>query len=72
MDILRYGAAVEVLGPPMLREQVAQELRAAARRYRGDGGDVAKIVAPPEARPTGGVSAGTRRRKPGSRARRPR
>jgi proteasome accessory factor C len=56
MDILRYGDGVEVLGPPMLREQVGKELRAAARRYRGDGG----------------VSAGTRRRTPGSRARRPR
>jgi predicted DNA-binding transcriptional regulator YafY len=54
MDILRYGDGVEVLGPPMLREQVAKELRAAARRYRGDGG----------------VSADTRRRKPGLRARR--
>ena len=72
MDILRYGGAVEVLGPPMLREQVAKELRAAARLYRGDGGEVARIVAPPADRPAREVSAGKRRRKPGSRARRPR
>ena len=72
MDILRYGDAVEVLGPPMLRQQVAEELRAAARRYRGDGGEVARIVAPPADRPAREVSAGKRRRTPGSRARRPR
>ncbi|MFM7707302.1 MAG: helix-turn-helix transcriptional regulator, partial [Gammaproteobacteria bacterium] len=60
MDILRYGAAVEVLAPPMLREQVAQELRSAARRYRGEGEAVAEL------------SAGTPRRKPGSRATRKR
>ena len=72
MDILRYGAAVEVLAPPMLRDQVAGELRAAARRYRGgpatgdgmgDGAGAAKLAE---------LSAGTPRRKRGSRARRPR
>jgi predicted DNA-binding transcriptional regulator YafY len=33
MDILRYGAEVEVLSPPALREQVAAELARAAGRY---------------------------------------
>jgi predicted DNA-binding transcriptional regulator YafY len=33
MDVLRYGAGVEVLAPPSLRSAVAKELRAAARRY---------------------------------------
>lgn len=50
MDILRYGADVEVLAPPPLREQVARELRAAARRYRGgaeDTGISLKLSAPP-------------------------
>ena len=35
MEILKYGAEVEVLGPPELRERVAQSLAAAARRYNG-------------------------------------
>ena len=34
MDLLRHGAGVEVLSPPSLRERVASELAAAARRYR--------------------------------------
>ena len=34
MDVLRYGAEVELLGPPALRKRVAQQLRAAAERYR--------------------------------------
>jgi len=34
MDVLRYGAGVEVLAPPGLRASVAKELRAAARRYK--------------------------------------
>jgi predicted DNA-binding transcriptional regulator YafY len=33
MDILRYGAEVEVLGPPFLREAVAAEARRTAARY---------------------------------------
>jgi predicted DNA-binding transcriptional regulator YafY len=33
MDILRHGAAVEVLAPPALRKEVAAELRAALGRY---------------------------------------
>lgn len=33
MDILRHGAAVEVVGPVSLRERVATELRVAANRY---------------------------------------
>ncbi|MBL8480998.1 MAG: WYL domain-containing protein [Rhodocyclaceae bacterium] len=33
MDILRYGADCEVLGPPQLRARVAQELQRAAARY---------------------------------------
>ena len=37
MDILRHGAEVEVLAPPGLRERVAAELAAAARRYAGTG-----------------------------------
>ena len=68
MDILRYGAAVEVLGPPLLREQVAAELRAAGRRYRGGAGATVEAVA----EKTAEVSAGTPRRRRGSRARRPR
>jgi len=34
MDILRYGAEVEVLGPPALRRRVAETLAQAAARYR--------------------------------------
>jgi len=34
MDILRYGADVEVLGPPALRRRVAETLAQAAARYR--------------------------------------
>jgi len=34
MDILRYGADVEVLGPPALRRGVAETLAQAAARYR--------------------------------------
>lgn len=34
MDILKYGADVEVLSPPSLRRRVEQELGAAAKRYR--------------------------------------
>ena len=34
MDILRYGADVEVLGPSTLRRKVKQQLEAAAARYR--------------------------------------
>lgn len=34
MDILRYGADVEVLGPPALRRRVAATLAQAAARYR--------------------------------------
>jgi predicted DNA-binding transcriptional regulator YafY len=33
MDVLRYGADVEVIGPRMLREEIAQRLRSAAARY---------------------------------------
>jgi len=33
MDLLRYGADVEVLGPPELRAEVAAALKAAAARY---------------------------------------
>jgi predicted DNA-binding transcriptional regulator YafY len=33
MDLLRYGAGVEVLAPAALRAHVAQELAAAARQY---------------------------------------
>ena len=33
MDILRYGADCEVLGPPALRKAVARELRKATARY---------------------------------------
>ncbi|HVN42451.1 MAG TPA: WYL domain-containing protein [Steroidobacteraceae bacterium] len=33
MDILRYGAGVEVLAPASLRQAVATQLRAAAKRY---------------------------------------
>ena len=33
MDILRHGAAVEVLGPPALRARVQAELASAAARY---------------------------------------
>ena len=33
MDILKYGAEVEVLEPQVLRQHVASELRAAAKRY---------------------------------------
>lgn len=35
-DILAWGAEVEVLGPPELREDVHQRLREAAGRYGGD------------------------------------
>jgi proteasome accessory factor C len=34
MDILKYGAEVEVIGPAALRERVAQALKEAAERYR--------------------------------------
>lgn len=34
MDILRFGADVEVLAPPELREQVRDQLRAAAKIYK--------------------------------------
>ena len=34
MEILKHGADVEVLGPPELRERVAQALAQAARRYK--------------------------------------
>lgn len=34
MDVLKYGADVEVLSPPSLRAAVAQALEAASRRYR--------------------------------------
>ncbi|RRS04063.1 WYL domain-containing protein [Aquabacterium soli] len=33
MDIMRYGAEVEVLGPPELREDLALSLRCAANQY---------------------------------------
>jgi predicted DNA-binding transcriptional regulator YafY len=33
MDVLRHGAAVEVLAPPALRQEVAAELRAALNPY---------------------------------------
>jgi predicted DNA-binding transcriptional regulator YafY len=33
MDILKYGAEVQVLAPESLREAVADKLRAAARLY---------------------------------------
>jgi predicted DNA-binding transcriptional regulator YafY len=33
MDVLRYGAGVEVISPPTLRASVAKELHAAASRY---------------------------------------
>ena len=33
MDVLKYGADVEVLAPPSLRATVAEQLRAAASRY---------------------------------------
>ena len=32
-DILRFGADVEVLGPPRLREQVQAEVRKLAELY---------------------------------------
>jgi len=34
MDVLKYGADVEVLSPPSLRDAVAGQLQAAARRYQ--------------------------------------
>jgi len=34
MDILRYGANVEVLAPAHLRRRVEEQLRAAANRYQ--------------------------------------
>jgi predicted DNA-binding transcriptional regulator YafY len=37
MDILRHGEQVEVVGPPELRERIAQRLAASARRYRAKG-----------------------------------
>lgn len=64
MDILRYGAEVEVLGPPALRAQVAKELGAAARRYRGGSGAATDAVV--------AIKAAPPRRKRGSPARRPR
>jgi predicted DNA-binding transcriptional regulator YafY len=33
MDILKYGADVEVLGPPSLRDAVAEEVRRMAARH---------------------------------------
>jgi predicted DNA-binding transcriptional regulator YafY len=33
MDVLKYGAGVEVLAPPSLREAVAREIRSAAAVY---------------------------------------
>ena len=33
MDILKYGADVEVLGPKALREKVRAQLEAARRHY---------------------------------------
>jgi predicted DNA-binding transcriptional regulator YafY len=33
MEILKYGADVEVLAPPQLRKRVADSLRGAAQRY---------------------------------------
>ena len=35
MDIMRYGAEVEVLGPDFLREAVAAEARRTSRIYTG-------------------------------------
>jgi predicted DNA-binding transcriptional regulator YafY len=35
MDVLKYGPDVEVLGPPELRETVAERLRVAADLYQG-------------------------------------
>lgn len=37
MDVLRFGAEVEVVGPPALRQRVATALRAAAERYGATG-----------------------------------
>ena len=37
MDILRQGRHVEVLGPPELRAQVAQELRETLGQYANEG-----------------------------------
>ena len=37
MDILRYGADVEVLAPPALREAVTVQLRAATALYERHG-----------------------------------
>jgi proteasome accessory factor C len=34
MDVLKYGADVEVLSPHSLRDAVAGQLQAAARRYQ--------------------------------------
>jgi predicted DNA-binding transcriptional regulator YafY len=34
MEILKFGADVEVLTPPRLRQRVADALREAAQRYR--------------------------------------
>lgn len=36
-DLLRYGAGVEVLGPPELRQHVAAALRTAASKYDAEG-----------------------------------
>jgi predicted DNA-binding transcriptional regulator YafY len=33
MEVLKFGADVEVMAPPSLRERVAQSLAQAARRY---------------------------------------
>jgi predicted DNA-binding transcriptional regulator YafY len=33
MDVMRHGASVEVIAPPELRREVADELRRAASRY---------------------------------------
>ncbi len=37
MDILKYGADVEVLAPVSLREAVATQLEGATRRYASSG-----------------------------------
>lgn len=47
MDILRRGAAVEVLSPPGLRAKVATALAAAAARYAADAAALAKAGAQP-------------------------
>jgi len=41
MDILRYGAGVEVVAPEGLRDEVAGRLKAALDQYSPHGGTVA-------------------------------